>query len=94
MNRMLLAAACALVALPAAAQAADPAPVATPAPAASPAPQAAERVRCRTVRTTNSRIPERICRTEAQWAEIEQQSREALERNRRGAGASGDSTQR
>lgn len=51
----------------------------------------AERVRCRNVFTVNSRIPERICRTNAEWERIERESREAMDRNRRGAGASGDS---
>jgi len=45
---------------------------------------------CRSIYQTNSRIPERVCRTRAQWDEIQRQSREALERNRRGSGASGD----
>ena len=56
---------------------------------AAPDPEAS-RVRCRSVNLTNSRIPERICRTRAEWDEIERQSREAIERNRRGAGASGN----
>ena len=61
-------------------------PIETP-----PAPAADDtRVRCRSVNLTNSRIPERICRTRAQWDEIERQSREAIARNRRGAGASGN----
>jgi hypothetical protein len=52
----------------------------------------AERVRCRNVFVVNSRIPERICRTNAEWARIQRETREALDRNQRGAGASGDNT--
>jgi hypothetical protein len=61
--------------------------------AAQPAQDAeAERVRCRNVFTVNSRIPERICRTNAEWERIQRETREALDRNQRGAGASGDNT--
>jgi len=62
-----------------------------PLPEAAPAAgDEASQVRCRSVYQTNSRIPERICRTRAEWDRIEQESREAMERTRRGAGASGD----
>lgn len=80
-------------AAPALAQTEPAAPPATAPQAqqATPNPDA-DRVRCRNVFTVNSRIPERICRTNAEWERIQQETREALSRNQRGAGASGDNT--
>ena len=51
---------------------------------------AGSEVKCRSIFQVNSRIPERICRTKAEWDQIARDSREALERNQRGRGASGD----
>lgn len=63
-----------LPALPAAAQATDPAPA--PAETPVPAPQAtADKIRCKTQTVTGSRFPQKICRTEAQWAASEEGAR-------------------
>ncbi len=55
-------------------------------------PTDSEEMVCRAVPVVNSRIPQRICRTKADWARLQEESREALSRNRRTVGASGDGT--
>ncbi|MEW4448082.1 hypothetical protein [Qipengyuania sp. JC766] len=45
-----------------------------------------QKIRCRTERLVNSRIPQKICRTEAEWEEIERQNREQHENSRRSGG--------
>jgi hypothetical protein len=48
-------------------------------------------VRCRYEHLVNTRIPQRICRTEAQWARIEQENQEARDNNSRNRGSRGES---
>lgn len=50
-----------------------------------------ERVRCRSEFQLHSRIPQRICRTESQWAEIERQNREATNNTMRNRGSVAES---
>ena len=59
---------------PAQAPAASPAPVVAAPPAAKVADD--QRVRCEDQIVTGSRVPQRVCRTEAQWRLLEQQSKE------------------
>ena len=48
-------------------------------------------IRCRYIRMVNSRIPERICRTNARWAEIKREQEEALLNGRRSGGNAAES---
>jgi|GEM_PF-2938912 len=51
----------------------------------------ADKVKCRYVKSLNSRIPAKVCRTLTDWAEIERQNREAVESSRRNRGTTGNS---
>ncbi|MDN3645511.1 hypothetical protein QWY75_04715 [Pontixanthobacter aestiaquae] len=44
------------------------------------------KVKCRYIYQLNSRVPDRICRTKARWAEIEKEQQEAIENGRRNGG--------
>lgn len=63
---------------------------AIPAEQTSAASAEDQKVKCRSVFVVGSRIPERICRTRAEWAQIERETREAMDQQRRTVGASGD----
>lgn len=56
------------------------APDATPAPVVAAPPSASvaddQRVRCEDLIVTGSRVPQRVCRTGAQWRLLEEQSKE------------------
>ena len=48
---------------------------------------------CRTIRVTGSRVSDRVCRTNAEWDNIERQSREAvgtIQQDQTVSGAGGD----
>ena len=47
-------------------------------------------IKCRSVKQLGTRIPDRVCRSLAEWAQIDKENREQAETNMRTKGASGD----
>jgi hypothetical protein len=50
-----------------------------------------EKIKCRYIKELGSRIPNRICRTRAEWSRIETEQREAAVSNMRGGGQRSES---
>lgn len=49
-----------------------------------------DRVQCRAVKQLGSRIPNRVCRTAAEWVKIEKENAEIVEEQRRHRSSAGD----
>lgn len=47
-------------------------------------------VRCRAIKELGSRIPARVCKTNAEWARQKAEAREAIEKRNRNSHCSGD----
>lgn len=47
-------------------------------------------IKCRSVKQLGTRIPDRVCRSLSEWAQIDKENREQAETNMRTKGASGD----
>jgi hypothetical protein len=50
-----------------------------------------DKMQCKNIRELNSRIPVRICRTRAEWAQLQKESQEAMRKAQSGGYRCGES---